>query len=136
MMIVQGVLDLLHNKHRGNPADKELIDDGIGVTKKILSLINNLLEVSKIESGELELMAEDVDVPALVRETAEPYKVMAQGRSITLGTSVASDIPVLKADRRSLGQVLDNLLANAFKFTADGGRVFVSARDRRRLAPD
>jgi signal transduction histidine kinase len=127
MMIVQGVFDLLGHKHRGSPADKELIDDGIGVTKRILSLINNLLEVSKIEAGELTLHPEELDLGELLGEAVAPFQVVASVRGISLETRVAAGIPVIHADRRCLGQVLDNLIANAVKFTPDGGRVVASA---------
>jgi signal transduction histidine kinase len=114
------------HKHRASPADKDLIEDGIGVTKRILALINNLLEVSKIEAGELQLQAEEVRPTELLREAVEPFRVVAQSRSIEMLTRVAPGTPDIRADRRCLGQVLDNLLGNAIKFTPEGGHIQVA----------
>ena len=139
LMIVQGVLDLLYYKHRTKPDERELIEDGIGVTKKMLQLVSNLLETSKIEAGELHLQREEVELSQFLRESVEPFNVVARAHEIDLETDVAEDLPTIRADRGCLGQVIDNLLSNAFKFSPDGGRIVVSGeviepnRDRVRL---
>jgi len=123
LMIVQGVFDLLYYKHRGQPDERELIEDGVGVTKKILQMIVNLLEVSKIEAGELNLRLETIDLGQAVREAADAFKLVAQKQKVVFDVKVADGLPELPADRACLGHIIDNLLANAFKFTPDGGRV-------------
>jgi len=128
LMIVQGVLDLLNAKGKVEGAERDLIQDGINVTKKILRLINNLLEVSRLESGELSLREEDFDPGELVRESVEPLEVLAATRSIAIQTDIAPDLLPFRGDRGRLAQVLDNLVTNAINFTPEGGSVRVEAR--------
>ena len=128
-MIVQGVLDLLKLKLSKDSPDRELIEDGINVTKKMLRLINNLLEVSRLESGELVLKHESISVAELVSETVEPLQVLASSRGVSLSTDVAEGLPHLNGDRSRLAQVLDNLVTNAIKFTPSGGQVTVESEE-------
>jgi signal transduction histidine kinase len=125
---VQGVLDLLNLKVGSDNPDRELIEDGINVTKKMLRLIHNLLEVSRLESGELVLRHEAVDVAELVKESVAPLQLLASSRGVELATAVPDDLPPLEGDRARLTQVLDNLVTNAIKFTSEGGHVCVEAR--------
>lgn len=130
LMVVQGVFDLLQYKSRGKPDERELIDDGIGVTKKMLRLIGNLLEVAKLEAGEVRLHCEEVDVGSLVVEAVEAFQILAQKQGLDLRSEVAPDLPRIRADRGCLSQVLDNLLSNACKFAPHGSvRVSVHGRD-------
>jgi two-component system sensor histidine kinase/response regulator len=87
----------------------------------LLSLINDILDLSRIESGRLELRMEDLHVRDVVRQAAETVRPLADQRRLTLTTEVAEECTDVRADSRSLHQILLNLLGNAIKFTELGG---------------
>ncbi len=91
-----------------------------------LSLLNDLLDISKIEAGKFELNFTAVDVAEVVEECAASLQPLAKRARILLRTSLAPDLPTAVADPRRLKQILLNLLTNAIKFTNEGGQVIVS----------
>jgi signal transduction histidine kinase len=91
-----------------------------------LSLLNDLLDISKIEAGKFELNFTAVDVAELVEDCAASMQPLAKRARIVLRTSLAPDLPTVVADPRRLKQILLNLLTNAIKFTKEGGQVIVS----------
>jgi PAS domain S-box-containing protein len=92
----------------------------------LLSLINDLLDLSKIEAGKLELVFEGVAVNDVVQECVALMQPQANRDRIIIRTSLSSGVPKVMADQRSLRQILLNLLSNAIKFTAAGGQVIVA----------
>jgi signal transduction histidine kinase len=95
--------------------------------RQLLSLINGILDVARIESGRFDLAADRVDVPRLIRNCVRLIDTAAQAADITLMADLPSDLPQLAADERRLQQVLNHLLSNAVKFTEPGGVVTVGA---------
>jgi signal transduction histidine kinase len=91
-----------------------------------LSLLNDLLDISKIEAGKFELDFTAVDVAEIVEDCVASLQPLAKRSRIVLRTSLADDLPVVVADPRRLKQILLNLLTNAIKFTNEGGQVIVS----------
>ena len=110
----------------GNPRYRGYIEDIHQSGLYALSLLNDLLDISKIEAGKFELDFTSVDVPELVEECAASLQPLAKRARILLRTSLAPDLPLVVADPRRLKQVLLNLLTNAIKFTKEGGQVIVS----------
>jgi signal transduction histidine kinase len=98
----------------------------------LLELINDILDLSKVESGSDELHEEDVAVPKVARSVLNLVKQRAEKGEVALELDLAEDAPLLHADRRKLTQILLNLLTNAIKFSHDGGKVTL----RTRLSPD
>ncbi len=94
----------------------------------LLSLINDILDLSKIEAGKLELQDEAIDLAEIVSAVSRLMRDRADEGGIDLVVKVPLDLPRLTADLRSIKQILLNLLSNAVKFTNPGGRVTVSAR--------
>ena len=94
----------------------------------LLSLINDLLDLSKIEAGKLELWEEEVDLAALIERCRVFVEESAQNKGIKLSLRAQEGLPVMLCDARKLKQVLVNLLSNAVKFTDAGGRIAVEAR--------
>jgi signal transduction histidine kinase len=90
----------------------------------LLALINDVLDLSKIEAGQLTLALEPVDVAAVVRKAASIMRPDAETKHLALEVDVAPDIGLVRGDSRRVEQVLLNLLSNAIKFT-DQGRVRV-----------
>jgi signal transduction histidine kinase len=90
-----------------------------------LSLINDILDLSKIEAGRMELELTDFDLPTALDNALMLVRERAGRRSITLQTSVDERLGQIQADERKIRQVVLNLLSNAIKFTPEGGRIEV-----------
>ena len=106
--------------------------------KHLLSLINDLLDLAKIESGKVELRLEPVALQAVVREVAGTLQPLAEAKGLRLETAVAKPDVVLPSDARVLNQILINLVNNAIKFT-DRGSVRIELDQRQdggRLLPE
>ncbi|SDD65691.1 Signal transduction histidine kinase [Rhodospira trueperi] len=93
----------------------------------LLSIINNMLDLSKVEAGRMELRPELVSVPDLLEDSVGVLETIAADAGVTLALSVADDLPRVRADEVKIKQVLLNLLSNAIKFTPPNGRVTASA---------
>lgn len=91
-----------------------------------LSLLNDLLDISKIEAGKFELDFTAVDVAEVVESCVASLQPLAKRTRIVLRTSFADDLPLVVADPRRLRQIMLNLLTNAIKFTKEGGQVIAS----------
>jgi len=96
--------------------------------KHLLSLINDILDLSKVEAGRMELETSRFRVPEAVGNAMTLIRERAQRHGIALGTTIGDDVEEVTADERKFKQILLNLLTNAVKFTPDGGRVDVFAR--------
>ncbi len=93
----------------------------------LLELINDILDVSKIEAGKLQLDEEETDLAGLIHSTARLVRPRAAENGIALELEVAEALPEVTLDARAIKQVLLNLLSNAVKFTERGGRVRLAA---------
>jgi signal transduction histidine kinase len=102
---------------------KDINDSG----RHLLALIQDILDLSKIEAGKLELDEEDIDVAMVIRSCLVLVKERAEDGGVKLRTDVPQEIPALHADQRKLKQILVNLLSNAVKFTPAGGEVTLKA---------
>jgi two-component system cell cycle sensor histidine kinase PleC len=94
----------------------------------LLDLIGDILDMSKIEAGKLELYCERVDTALMVRECAELLAERATAGRVTLVADLARAPVFFEADKRAVKQILLNLLSNAIKFTPEGGRVTIGVR--------
>lgn len=112
----------------GNPRYRGYVEDIHQSGLYALSLLNDLLDISKMEAGKFELDFTAVELPELVEICVSSLQPLARRERILLRTSIAMGLPAVLADRRRLKQILLNLLSNAIKFTNAGGQVIVSAR--------
>ncbi|MEO5337080.1 MAG: PAS-domain containing protein [Magnetospirillum sp. WYHS-4] len=106
-----------------NPRYEEYLGNIQESGQHLLALINDILDVSTIEAGKLELHPEAVDPEKLVEETLRLVRPRAEKGQVVLASHVASGMRPFPADRRRLKQILVNLLTNAVKFTPAGGQV-------------
>ena len=93
----------------------------------LLRIINNLLDLAKVESGQYQLQEDMVDLGALVETCRSIVAEQARDSGLALESRIASNLPPVKADPRALQRVVLNLLSNAVKFTKPGGQVTVTA---------
>jgi signal transduction histidine kinase/DNA-binding NarL/FixJ family response regulator len=112
------------------PEQRKYVDVFQRAGENLLVLINDILDLSKVESGKVELEAVDFDLPAVVSKAAEIIQVRAMAKGLTVQYRVAAGVPTrLVGDPGRLQQVLINLLGNSMKFTGKGGLEVVVERD-------
>jgi two-component system cell cycle sensor histidine kinase PleC len=110
----------------GDGRYKDYAQDILNSGQHLLALINDILDMSKIEAGKMALSFEQVTVEDLAEEAARLIRTRAEAAGLTL-TLELPPLPEIEADYRAVKQVLLNLLSNAVKFTPRGGRVSISA---------
>ncbi|MCK4849804.1 MAG: PAS domain S-box protein [Phycisphaerae bacterium] len=125
---IRGFLELLRDGKVKDPeTQQEFLTRASQDANRLTLLVNDLLDVSRLEAGRLELELEDVELGTLIRETLESLRHQAQQKSIPL-TYSGSETPLgIKADRHRLQQVLTNLVTNAIKFSEAGCPVRITS---------
>jgi signal transduction histidine kinase len=111
-----------------NEKQDEYLKDIHASGQHLLSLINDILDLSKIEAGRMELVVTDFDLSMAIDNALTLVRVRAVRRSIALHTTVDERLGHTQGDERKIRQVLLNLLSNAIKFTPEGGRIDVGAK--------
>jgi NtrC-family two-component system sensor histidine kinase KinB len=102
---------------------------------RILRIVNQLLDISRLESGQLPLEREQLGIATLLEEVARRFEPLTEEADIETTVEAAPGLPTVHADRSLINRVLDNLLDNAIKFTPDGGQVRLWACEDRGRAP-
>jgi signal transduction histidine kinase len=110
-----------------NEKQEEYLKDIYTSGQHLLSLINDILDLSKIEAGRMELEVADFDLPAIINNALTLVRERAGRRGIALHQAVDERLGKIRADERKIKQVLLNLLSNAIKFTPEGGWIEVQA---------
>jgi signal transduction histidine kinase len=110
-----------------NEKQEEYARDIYSSGQHLLSLINDILDLSKIEAGRMELEVTDFHLPAALDNALTLVRERAGRRGIALGMTVDDRLGEIRADERKIRQVVLNLLSNAIKFTPEGGRIEVRA---------
>ncbi len=108
-------------RHPLAPQQKQMVERILKNGKQLLALIDDILDLSKIEAGHSELKLEEFEVDLLVSATCEELRIFAQRKNLTLQFSSTVDNPLVVGDRLRLRQVVTNLISNAIKFTTSGG---------------
>ncbi len=124
-----GFSDVLKEGLAGQLTEKqvEYLSDILEAGKHLLSLINDVLDLSKIEAGRMELQRTTFSLRETLQNGVTMVRERATRHRITLTLDVAPDVDLIEADERKVKQTIFNLLSNAVKFTPDGGRVEVRA---------
>jgi signal transduction histidine kinase/ActR/RegA family two-component response regulator len=113
-----------------NDRQEEYLRDIHGSGKHLLELLNEILDLSKIEAGRMELEYSSFELRALLEDAASMLRQRAVAQRITLSVDVDEDVGLIHSDELRLKQVVLNLMTNAVKFTGDGGSVAVRAARR------
>jgi signal transduction histidine kinase len=110
-----------------NEKQEEYLKDIYASGTHLLSLINDILDLSKIEAGRMELELTEFDLPTAIDNALMLVRERAGRRSVALHTNIDNRLGQIEADERKVRQVVLNLLSNAIKFTPEGGRIDVGA---------
>jgi signal transduction histidine kinase len=126
---VIGFAEVLAGQHFGplNERQSEYVDDIQGAGQHLLTLINDILDLSKVEAGLMEISPEWFSLTDAVESAVRLVRPRADAGALALGIELADDAGEAYGDQRRVRQVLVNLLANAVKFTRPGGSVTVAA---------
>jgi len=120
-LLIDGVLGKITQKQ------KKCLTDILASSQHLLSLINEVLDLSKIESGKTELRLTNFTLTDIIEPLKSSIMPMLTSRKQSLETEVPDNLPPVRADKAKVRQVLLNLLSNAIKFTADGGQLKIEA---------
>ena len=111
----------------GNDRYEQYADDIHGSGIHLLKLINDILDLSKVEAGKLDPRREEVSLQQAVGGTLRLLRKMADDQAVNIGLQVPADLPTVQADPKMVRQILLNLVSNSLKFNRPGGSVLVSA---------
>ena len=128
---VIGFSEIIKNEMLGtinDPRYREYAEDIHRSGAHLLQLINDILDLTKVEAGKYELQEEVCDVAKAISDAIRLMRDLATGNGLILQNLVPDDLPFLFADERCLRQMVVNFLSNAVKFTPKGGRIDVGAR--------
>ncbi len=129
-----GFSEVLRDQYFGtlNEKQAEYVNDVLESGKHLLSLINDILDLSKIEAGKAEMQPSEVKIKELLENSLIMVKERCMKHRIDLKTNISQDIAGLEivADERAIKQVMFNLLSNAVKFTPDGGAITLGAESK------
>ncbi len=126
---ILGFTELVVDKNFGelNTTQEEYLNDVLHSGGHLLSLINDILDLSKVEAGKLELESSDVNLKILLENSLVMIREKAMKHGIQLSTNIEKIPETIKADERKLKQIIYNLLSNAVKFTPEGGEIRLTA---------
>lgn len=110
------------------PQQREVLQESEQSCTRLIKIINSLLELSRIESGKLELFYQDYDLAANFKLIVSQMKEFSKRKRLSVVLKLEKELPRLRCDREKINQVLANLLENAIKYTQPGGKIFISAR--------
>ena len=124
-----GFTDLVASKKCGplNSTQNEYLEDVLGSSKHLLSLINDILDLSKVEAGQMTLELNKIELEPFLQQSLTMIKEKALKHQLKLNLEIEDGLTTIEGDKRKLKQVLYNLLANAAKFTPDRGSIAISA---------
>ena len=120
-MLLEGLAGVLNDEQRDYV--KTIMDKG----ESLLGLITQILDLSRVESGNLRLTTSDFDPGPVVKGATTSIIPQATKKKITLDVQIAPDLPFIKGDKDKIGQIVVNLLGNAVKFTPQHGRIQLAA---------
>jgi PAS domain S-box-containing protein len=126
---IKGFTELLLDGDAGdvNDEQQEYLDIVKSNVDRLVALINDLLDISRIESGRIKLDLAAIDVAAIIRSVVATMRPLLEGKQQTLTTTIEADLPEAMGDRDRVVQVMTNLVSNAYKYTQAGGAIEVSA---------
>jgi len=122
---IMGSLDYLDSGMLGefNEHQKKILSLARKSSETMLSMIQNLLDIAKMEEGKLDLHKEKADIPAMLKERQHEFQALATTEGKTISVEEDQDIPSIEIDKNLIERVLNNLITNALHHTSSGGRI-------------
>ena len=132
LSIISGAVKLLIDEIPGKivSGQKEILDMAMNNLNRLARIVDALLNISKIESGKIELYRTDADISRLIAETVNEYSMQAEKKHINLSCQFPAHPVILYADADRIKEVIVNLLSNSIKFTPENGSINVFCEDR------
>lgn len=131
MTAIKGYLWMALNDRAGkieNPALKRYLDISYASSERMISLINDLLNVSRIKAGRMQMIFEDIDFKTIVDQVFAELASKSTEKSIELKYVGEASLPHVIADKQKMAEVLQNLIGNALKFTPEKGKITVTTK--------
>jgi two-component system sensor histidine kinase/response regulator len=127
--IIRGISELFEYGTLGelNEDGKEFMKTVHRQTQSMLELINDLLHATKIDSGKIDLNLSDLKLRKVLEDKWQGYVMQSNHKKITIENNIDADLPLILGDENRLGNVMDNFLSNAIKFSSEGDSVTVSS---------
>jgi signal transduction histidine kinase len=127
---ILGFAELLRETVKENPDPKaaRYLQNILASGRNLLELINDLLDLAKIEAGKMDVRSEPLSLNDLFEGLINLLKPLAEGKALTIVPTLAADVPIMQTDPSKLQQVLYNLLSNAIKFSPNDGRIELTAQ--------
>jgi signal transduction histidine kinase len=135
LTVMRGYIDLIESEHSAKlePKFTARLKTIKANTDRLYSLVENMLDVSRLEKGSLQIASEPVRLDALLEELVEARKHDAEHKKQTMTVEIEGRLPLIMADRRRLKDVFNNIADNAIRYTQEGGRIQVCARDEGKM---
>jgi len=127
---ILGYAQLLARERSLTDDDEEMLQGIMENGQRLLDLVNNILDISRMEDGRLDIVPEEMDLRAAVEKAMACMEPMARRKRITVSLDMPRTVPDVHADLNRVLQILINLLSNAIKYTPETGRVWISCRGR------
>jgi len=128
LTLVQGYAQMVQMKAKGNPDFEKYANGIVDGTTRMVDIIDNLLDASRIDSNLLDILPTEVEIKDLVEKAGKTFNASFQERNISFKTDGISDLPIVKADENLLYKVFYHVIMNAIKYTPDGGTITISGR--------
>ncbi len=135
LTVMRGYIDLVESEYSSklDPKFSSRLKIIKANTDKLYALVENMLDVSRLEKGSLQIHLEPLRIDAILEEIVQTRVHDAEEKKQSLTLEVEGRLPLIMADRRRLKDVFNSLVDNALKYTQDGGRIQVSSRDEGRM---
>lgn len=120
--VVRGNLDMVLKGETGTllPKTKEYIEDALLGTDRLASIVNDMLDISRIETGKLKFNFKDVNIKEIIDPLIKDFTILAEKKKLSLAAHVKKGLPKVSVDSEKVIQILDNLIGNAIKLTLKG----------------
>ncbi|MBI2607466.1 MAG: GAF domain-containing protein [Candidatus Doudnabacteria bacterium] len=119
---IKSIANLLREEKIKNEQKKyqEFIELIVSNSASMLDLVNDLLDVAKLEAGKFQVVKKDTDIKKVIETKIQSFQALANEKKLGLASKIVGELPIIQADENKIGQVLNNLLSNAIKFTQQG----------------
>ena len=123
-----GYTDLLLDKALVSADAQEMVESIRRNSERLLALVNDILDISRLENGRLLIVRQNLDIRSVVDQTLAAIRSLADNKHIAIRANIPPGLPDVYGDPTRVGQILTNLLSNAVKYTPDWGKVTIEAR--------